>query len=359
MIWLLLLLLLVAGIYLLRNRDDLAYLDRPVALPEPRQPSPEYRDALREIARLHQAGRGVRGRDRLQVLRNAMEEIGNRVTPACLIRPTGEGEPAGEWVIPEGVDSTRRLLYIHGGAWLAGSPRSHRPITDRIARAANACVLALDYRLMPEHRYREGLSDCQNAYLWLLDNGPEGSAPASRLFLAGDSAGGSHALILQALVRDRGVRQPDAVIALGPATDMSFSSPSLRTNIPTDPLLGPSFGQLRRIPKPILELLTGLLLRVRPRSPLASPLRGQLSNLSPTLIQASSTEMLRDNALRYVNKARDAGSPAEVQLWHGMVHVWHIFAPDLPEAEEAFQAIADFLERVETSRQEHNLTSQK
>ena len=353
MIWLLLLLLVVAGIYLVRNRDDLAYLDRPGQLPEPRQPSPAYRDALREIARLHQAGRGARGRDRLIVLRNAMEEIGDRVTPECRIQATGEGAPAGEWVIPEGADPGRRLLYIHGGAWMAGSPRSHRPITDRIARAANACVLALDYRLMPENRYIEGLQDCHNAYLWLLDNGPDGSAPASRLFLAGDSAGGSHALILQALVRDQGVRQPDAVIALGPSTDMGFSSPSLRSNIPTDPLLGPSFGQLRRVPKPILELLAGLLLRVRPRSPLASPVRGQLNDLSPTLIQASSTEMLRDSALRYVNKARDAGSPAEVQLWHGMVHVWHIFAPDLPEAEEAFQAIAGFLKRVESGRYDH------
>ncbi len=349
MAWLILLtcLLAIIGLYAFLNRDDLAHLDRDLPLPDPRQPSPAYRDVLRRISEMHRAGQSARGKQRLTALREFMDSMGENADLASRIQPRTHEPPYGEWVIPPDCNPARRVLYIHGGAWLAGSPKSHRPITDRLARTANACVFSVDYRLLPEHRYRDGLRDCLNAYKWLLENGPEGAGPAEFLLIAGDSAGGSHSLVLQAQARDQGLPLPDAVIALGPATDLSFSSPSLSTNIPTDPLLGPSFGRLRAVPKPLLELITAILLRVWTRSPLASPVRGDLSGLAPTLIQASSTEMLRDSALRYANKARDAGTTAEVQLWHGMLHVWHIFVPDLPEAEEAFQGIEDFLKRLE------------
>lgn len=349
MLWIILLIFLfaLAGFYVFLSRDDLAHLDRDTPLPEPHHPSPAYRDVLRRISELHKAGKHARGKQRLIALRQFMDSMGEGLDLASRIEPRTQKPPYGEWVIPPDADPARRILYIHGGAWLAGSPKSHRAITDRLAQTAGACVFAVDYRLLPEHRYRHGLRDCYRAYEWLLQNGPDESGTAEFMVVAGDSAGASHALVLQAQVRDQGLRQPDAVVALGPATDLSFGSPSLSINIPTDPLLGPSFGQLKAIPKPLLELITALALRIWPRSPLASPVRGDLSGLAPTLIQASSTEMLLDNALRYANKAQDAGSPVEVQLWDGMVHVWHIFTPDLPEAEEAFRGIGDFLKRVE------------
>ncbi|MGB1950756.1 MAG: alpha/beta hydrolase, partial [Marinobacter sp.] len=87
--------------------------------------------------------------------------------------------------------------------------------------------------------------------------------------------------------------------------------------------------------------------RVSPTSPVASPLRGNLANLPPTLIHASDTEMLLDNARRYAAKARSMASPVELHTWPGMVHVWHIFTPLLPEANDAFDDIAEFLAQLE------------
>ncbi|SET84268.1 alpha/beta hydrolase fold [Marinobacter segnicrescens] len=86
---------------------------------------------------------------------------------------------------------------------------------------------------------------------------------------------------------------------------------------------------------------------VSPTSPVASPLRGNLENLPPTLIQASDSEMLLDDARRYAARAKVAGSPVTLHIWPGMVHVWQIFVPQLPEAEEAFDDIKAFLEQVE------------
>ena len=89
-------------------------------------------------------------------------------------------------------------------------------------------MLAIDYRLMPEHPRRAGIEDCRAAYRWMLQHGPDGAQPATAIFVAGDSAGGNLALSLINWVRDEGLRAPDAVVALSPLTDATLSSPSLR-----------------------------------------------------------------------------------------------------------------------------------
>jgi acetyl esterase/lipase len=80
--------------------------------------------------------------------------------------------------------------------------------------------------------------------------------------------------------------------------------------------------------------------RIRPSHPSVSPIFGNLKGLPPTLVHASDAEMLLDDAARYVNKVQAAGSPVVLQTWRNMVHVWHIFVSDLPEAQEAFAADA-------------------
>lgn len=168
------------------------------------------------------------------------------------------------------------------------------------------------------------------------------------MLVAGDSAGGSHTLALIAWARDNGLRQADAAIAFSPSTDLTLTAPSNRGNIKTDHLLGPAFGGLSKIPLPVVWWATLAAFRVSPTNPVASPLRGDLQNLPTTLIQASDTEMLLDNARRYVAKAKAAGSPATLHTWPGMVHVWQIFVPLLPEAEEAFKDIKRFLDELES-----------
>ena len=84
--------------------------------------------------------------------------------------------------------------------------------------------------------------------------------------------------------------------------------------------------------------------RMNPRNPLLSPVLADLSRLPPVLVQASESEMLLGDARRYVNKARAAGSPARLQTWTHMLHVWQIFNPELTEARDALAEIGKFLE---------------
>ncbi|MFT5482359.1 MAG: monoterpene epsilon-lactone hydrolase [Halieaceae bacterium] len=253
-----------------------------------------------------------------------------------------DGVPA-EWVVAPGADPDRRLLYIHGGAFTMGSPRSHRVITHRFSEIANAAVLAIDYRLMPENHRQHGNDDCRTAYLWILKNGPETTTPSSWLGIAGDSAGGNLTLALSNWIRDQGLQTPDRVVALSPTTDGTMGSPSARSNMKTDAMLRPMFEQLAKVPRFILLWGSWIYTRIRPCDPKISPIFDSLANLPPTLVHASETEILLDDARRYVNKARSQGSPVKLQTWDRMPHVWQMFYPTLPEAGDAFQEIEKFL----------------
>ena len=332
--------------YVLRDADLSAFDDAPV----PRQrfssgPSlnDEHRAVIASLSGITVAIHNTPRRQHLRVLREYIDNFStNRVFDAQF-NPLDAGGVPAEWVIAPGADSNRRTLYIHGGAWIMGSPRSHRAITTKFSEITGGAVLAIDYRLMPEHSRMDGIEDCRSSYRWMLEHGPQGAGRASAVYVAGDSAGGNLALSLIAWVRDQGLRAPDAAVALSPATDGTLGSPSLRKNVATDAMLGPLFGPLSWVPRSALLWVNGLRSRVMPNNPAVSPVFGDLSGLPPVLIHASDVEMLLDDSVRYANKARAAGSPVTLQTWNHMVHVWHIFDPDLTEARQGFEEIRKFL----------------
>ena len=179
-----------------------------------------------------------------------------------------------------------------------------------------------------------------------MQNGPDGPSAASKIYIAGDSAGGNLSLMMSAWTRDHGSRKADAVIALSPVTDMTLGSPSMKSNLETDAMLGPMFKGMAKIPRPLL-LWVGLFQnKTSPANPVLSPVFRDLHTLPPTLVQASEAEMLFDDGRRYVNRAVSQGSPARLQTWQHMVHVWHMFYPQLPEASEAWDEIGKFLAEV-------------
>lgn len=260
--------------------------------------------------------------------------------------PVDAGGIPAEWVLAPGADPARRVLYIHGGGFVMGSPKSHRTITSKFSEITGYTVLAIDYRLLPKHKYADCVEDCRTAYRWILDNGPEGPAEIRQLFFGGDSAGGNLTLSLTAWVRDNGLRSPDAVVALSPLTDVTFSGASIRENESTDIMLKPLMKILNRLPQFVKSWWALWTYRVRPGNPVVSPLLGDLSNLPPTLVQASESEMLLDDARRYVYKAHASSSPVRLQTWTNVVHVWQIFDPHLPQAGEAWDEISVFLEGI-------------
>jgi acetyl esterase/lipase len=346
--------LLLAWVF--RRGEDLSRYDSPVdpaafeSCGDPGGPSPGHAGAVAAIEKLRPQAEGLSRGGMIRFARQFMEDLPSGKRFDCEFRPVEADGVRCEWVLAPGADPERRVLYLHGGAFIAGSPHSHRAATCRFSAVARAAVLAVDYRLMPENTRLDLVADCQAAYRWLLDNGPQGPGPARRVYFGGDSAGGNLVLVLSAWARDAGLRQPDAVVALSPLTDSTYTSPSIRGNLATDTLLSTLFGRLARVPQSVLSWMFVLDNRLRPVNPLVSPVRGDLSGLPPTLLQVSESEILYDDARRYVNKALAAGTPARLQSWPGLLHVWQLFYPEIPEAGAAWRRVGDFIDAVDAQK---------
>ena len=267
------------------------------------------------------------------------------------IKPVSVHGMDAEWVLAPGADANRRLLYIHGGAFMVGSPRTHRYITSEISRRTGLSVLAIDYRKQPEFKTIHCHEDARLAYDWILANGPNGLAATDALFVAGDSAGGNLTLAVIAWARDNGRQSANGAIALAPVTDVTLSNPSWEENRRTDHFLGPSLGRLLKIPAIVRQIMSRRTGGLPANHPHLSPLFGKLNGLPPTLIQVSKHEMLYGDAKRYANKATHEGSDVVLQVWPKLVHVFQGFG-NLPETQHAFDLIAKFVE-------EHSVATNK
>ena len=259
--------------------------------------------------------------------------MGTRQEPTIkdikLIR-TKIGEIPCEWVLAPGADTDVRLLYLHGGGWVSGSGGNYLPLASEISVTARCAVLLPDYRLAPEDPFPAGLEDCVAAHDWLITNGPSGPSPAKATFVAGDSAGGNLTLATLLALRDRKRPLPAGGIAISAATDFTLASESLKTV--QDPIIS-----ARTMP----EFRDRYLGKTDPRNPLASPVFGDYHGIPPLLIQVGEQEMLRDDSIRVAKKARTDGIPVKIEVWPGMVHVFHIRG--LPESREAIEQIAEFM----------------
>lgn len=248
----------------------------------------------------------------------------------------------GAWTLVEGADPNKRILYLHGGAMTVGSDISHRALTYNIAKRTGCAVFAANYRLMPEHPRQATIDDSRAAYKWILENGPDGPAPAEKIGVAGDSAGGNLTLMVSHWTRDMGIRKPDAVVGLSANTDATASSPSMKKNLHTDLMLTPLLKDVLKLPRTLVLLGLRKAMGRNPSHPDISPVFADLSDLPPTLLQASASEMLYDDSVRYAAKAQAQGSPVILQSWNHLPHVWQIFDDYVQEAHHALDQIGDF-----------------
>lgn len=242
---------------------------------------------------------------------------------------TANGVP-GEWIIPAGAGTERVILYLHGGAYNAGSARSHRALAANIAYAARGRALTIDYRLAPEHPYPAALEDALAAYQWLLDK----NIPPKQIAVAGDSAGGGLTIALLVALRERGLPMPASAVVLSPWTDLSASGESWQTNAEADYVI--NAGKLLAS----AQLYLG---EADARAPLASPLYADLHGLPPLLIQVGSDEILLSDSIHLAERARKDGVDITLEVWEGMQHVWHFAASILPEARQAIERVGKFV----------------
>jgi len=251
----------------------------------------------------------------------------------------------GAWTLVKGADPHKRILYLHGGAMTVGSDISHRALTYNIAKRTGCAVFAANYRLMPENPRQATIDDSRAAYKWILENGPDGPASAETVGVAGDSAGGNLALMVSHWTRKTPLRKPDAVVALSPTTDSTLSSPSMKRNLHTDLMLTPLLKDILKVPRVLLLWGIRKTYGFKPSDPIVSPVFDDLSNLPPTLIHASASEMLYDDSVRYVAKAQSQGSSVTFQSWVNVPHVWQIFDDYLKEAHDALDEIGTFFKK--------------
>jgi epsilon-lactone hydrolase len=229
-------------------------------------------------------------------------------------------------------DGAGVILYLHGGAYVIGSPRTHAALTARLAALAGANSISADYRLAPEHPFPAGLDDALAVYRALLDSGAE---PA-RVAIAGDSAGGGLTMALLVAARDAGLPLPAAGVLFSPWTDLTMSGASVTGKADVELILSAT-----ALPGRAAHYAAGTALDHH----LVSPLFADLTGLPPLLIQAGTHEILLDDSVRLAARAAAADVTVTLEVTAGAPHVFQAFAGQLDEADEALASAGTFIRR--------------
>ncbi|MCK9991920.1 MAG: epsilon-lactone hydrolase [Alphaproteobacteria bacterium] len=249
-------------------------------------------------------------------------------------RLTVDGVPCA-WHTNNDTDSGRRLMYLHGGGYMAGGLYSHSALCSRLARSTGCAVLAVDYRLMPEHPFPAPVEDAVKVFKYMLGHGPHAATPARRTFISGDSAGGGLTLATCMALRDAKEPLPTAAIPISAWTDLEGTGASMKTRARIDPIAGgEGVGPIAAM------YLNG---KKAKDIPLASPFYGNFKGLPPLLFHVGDAETLLDDSVRCHEKAKAAGVKSKLEVYPHMPHVWHLFAPYLPDATKAIDGIGKFV----------------
>ncbi|VFU08322.1 alpha/beta hydrolase [Methylocella tundrae] len=238
-------------------------------------------------------------------------------------------EVGGLWAEPPEAREGAAILYLYGGGYVLGSPKSRRKTVGHLALACEARALVPHYRVGPEHPFPAAVEDSLRAYQWLL---AEGADPA-RTIVAGDSAGGGLALATIVAARDAGLPACAGIALISPWTDLACEAESFASRASAD---------ITCTRESLLEMAGWYLGGADPRHPLASPLSADLSGLPPILCLVGGDEVLLDDTIFLVRKAGMAGGEATAIVAAGMQHVYPIWAGLFPEADEAIARIGDW-----------------
>jgi monoterpene epsilon-lactone hydrolase len=246
--------------------------------------------------------------------------------------PTNASGVPAEWISFADSDSSKVILYLHGGGYALGSIETHRALAARIAEASGTRCLLIDYRLAPETAFPGAVEDATASYLFLRD---QGFAP-EQIAIGGDSAGGGLTFATLVNLKDQGHALPAAGFALSPWVDLEGLGESMTTKADADP------GIVKEGLVAIAKLYLG---GADPKAPLAAPLYADVSGLPPILIQVGTAEVLLDDSVRIAERLRAAGGTVELRSFEDLIHVFQALAPMVPEALEAIDEIGVYLKR--------------
>jgi len=222
-------------------------------------------------------------------------------------------------------NTPQAILYLHGGAYRAGSWRTHAALTSHLAKHSDAAVYVPNYRLAPEHPFPAALNDAMDCYEHLLQQGYHGK----HITVMGDSAGGGLTLSLLLALRENGIALPAAYVLLSPWADLThphreYSDDAMLTWAGLDAHADSYAGTEAR------------------NHPHISPALGALEGLPPGLIIVGTREILLTDAKLLQQRLHNANSPAHLQVFEGMWHVFPLHAGLLQEADEAITMMVEF-----------------
>jgi monoterpene epsilon-lactone hydrolase len=269
-----------------------------------------------------------------------------RLTPAAPVRPGLARQVSNQeglwghlpclWVTPEGwTQEDGTMLYLHGGGYIVCSYASHRELITRLAVTTGWRLLAVDYRLAPEHPFPAAIDDAYGAYLALLQS----DIPAEKLAVAGDSAGGGLSLALLTRLRDTGLPLPSRALLLSPWVDLTVSTESVVL-----------FEKQCYLSADVLRCYARHYCGgENPAHPLISPIEASLAGLPPITVVVGEVETLRDESRLLVQRAREAGVWIQAYEAPGLTHVWPAFAGFAPDCRIAFEVISDLWNRMDVA----------
>jgi acetyl esterase/lipase len=230
------------------------------------------------------------------------------------------------------------LVYFFGGGWTLGTIDTADAVCRSLANAAGCAVVAVGYRLAPEHKFPAAVYDCQAGTRWVAAHAAQLSIDAHRIAVGGDSAGGNLAAAVALLAREDKKLRLVGQLLVYPNTDYESSTASLRDF--DDPYL---------FNKTSVAWYWGHYLASPEdgHNPLASPLRASdLSGLPPALVITAEYDPLRDQAEQYADRLSQAGVPVVLSRYYGMIHGFFCMAGDLDGGRAALHQAATHLREV-------------
>ena len=246
--------------------------------------------------------------------------------------------PLGTGATPTPSSTLPALVYYHGGGWTIGDLDTHDALCRELCNRSLAVVVAVDYRMAPEHRFPAAVDDAIAAAAWVRRQASELGVDAARLAVGGDSAGGNLAAVVAIAARDAGDLPIACQLLIYPATDMRRGHPSHQTNgsgylLTTETI---DYYHDHYITDPAHDLDWRA-------SPLLHP---DLTRLPPALVLTAGFDPLRDEGLEYANRLVAAGNRATYVCFERQIHGFITMGKVIDEAHAAVTLCAGELARV-------------
>ncbi len=234
-----------------------------------------------------------------------------------------------QWACARGIEKNASpvLLYFHGGAYVFGSPKTHRAMLARLSVETGLPTCLASYRLAPEHPFPAALEDALDVYRAMMDR-------AGGVILGGDSAGGGLALALQAEICRLNLPNPLGVFAFSPLTDLTYSGESFVEQAVAEVILPAERAQ---------ESADYYLDGADPKDPRASPLFADFIGAPSIWMCVGDTEILLDDTRRMAEHLRSQNVSVTEIVEHDLPHVWPIFHNLLPEARTTLRELAGWI----------------